>query len=420
MTDPALRPLPWNPANPFQPGAGHLPPYLAGRKQEMDEFGRFLRQTTILENLILTGLRGIGKTVLLENLKPIAIQNGWQWAGTDLSESTSVSEDVLAVRLLTDLAVVTAGITINQQSAASYFQQGPNNQSTPLNYSKLHEIYSNSPGLVSDKLKAVFEFAWAMLNQLSFRGVIFAYDEAQNLSDHAPKDQYPLSLLLDVFQSIQRKNIPFMLALTGLPTLFPKLVEARTYSERMFHVITLKPLTMADTREAITIPIKQSGCPIALDDKSIDAIWSLTRGYPYFVQFVCRAAYDIWVQDALANRPISVIPAQEILLKLDADFFAGRWARATDRQRELLALIASLPNADEEFTVQEVVEESRSRAGKSFSPSHVSQMLAALGDRGLIYKNRHGKYCFAVPLMAQFIRRQPIDLHDVDPEALLE
>ena len=63
------------------------------------------------------------------------------------------------------------------------------------------------------------------------RGLVFAYDEAQNLSDHAAKNEYPLSLLLDVFQSIQKKGIPFLLVLAGLPTLFPKLVEARTFSE---------------------------------------------------------------------------------------------------------------------------------------------------------------------------------------------
>jgi type II secretory pathway predicted ATPase ExeA len=390
-----------------------MPPYLAGRQHETDEFRRFLLQDIILENLILTGLRGIGKTVLLENFKPIAIQGGWQWVGTDLSESTSVSEETMAIRLLTDLSVVTAGITVTQRKSPVHFEQGVSTQQAVLTYAKLHEIYAGTPGVPADKLKAVFEFAWAMLSQLNCRGVVFAYDEAQNLADHATKDQYPLSLLLDVFQSIQRKNIPFMLALTGLPTLFPRLVEARTYSERMFHIITLKPLTKPDTREAVTVPIKNSGCPFTLDDTSIETIWSITRGYPYFVQFVCRAAYDIWVQDVLADRPISSIPTREILLKLDADFFAGRWARATDRQRQLLALIASLPNADEEFTVQDVVEQSRQRAGKSFSPSHVNQMLAALGDRGLIYKNRHGKYCFAVPLMAQFIRRQPIDLHEV-------
>jgi hypothetical protein len=96
--------------NPFRPGAGHMPPYLAGRKDELEEFNGLLSQDTILKNLVLTGLRGLGKTVLLETFKPMAISEGWLWAGTDLSESTSISEENMALRLLTDLAVATSSI----------------------------------------------------------------------------------------------------------------------------------------------------------------------------------------------------------------------------------------------------------------------------------------------------------------------
>jgi hypothetical protein len=88
------------------------------------------------------------------------------------------------------------------------------------------------------------------------------------------------------------------------------------------------------------------------------------------------------------------------------DFFAGRWSRATDRQRELLFVIAHLANQDGEFFAQEISEASIRSLEKAFSASHTSQMLSALINNGLIYKNRHGKYSFAVPLMGQFIQRQ--------------
>src|SRR3990170_3204754 len=107
-----MKPSTQNFDNPFKPGAGHMPPYLAGRKEEEEEFRKLLKQKTILQNLILTGLRGVGKTVLLETFKPIAIKEGWLWVGTDLSESASVSEENLAIRLLTDLAVATSSIPI--------------------------------------------------------------------------------------------------------------------------------------------------------------------------------------------------------------------------------------------------------------------------------------------------------------------
>src|SRR5688572_29912942 len=99
-------------SNPYRPGAGHMPPHLAGREREYIEFDQIVEQRTILNNLILTGLRGVGKTVLLDTFKPRAVSNGWIWIGTDLSESASVSENTMAIRLLTDLSVATAGISV--------------------------------------------------------------------------------------------------------------------------------------------------------------------------------------------------------------------------------------------------------------------------------------------------------------------
>lgn len=406
--------------NPFRPGAGHKPPYLAGRENETKEFARLLKQTTILENLVLTGLRGLGKTVLLETFKPMAIAAGWLWVGADLSESASVTEETVATRLLTDLSVVTSAVTIPVERQAKYFEQSATaTADVPLNYGTLVQLYNSTPGLVADKLKRVLEIAWTAIHGLQRRGVIFAYDEAQNLSDHAKKDQFPLSLLLDVFQSIQRKDIPFMLALTGLPTLFPKLVEARTFAERMFRVVFLKPLGYVDTQEAIQKPLGHKKLPFSFSPDSVKTIWQITRGYPYFIQYVCRECFDVWVQNWAADEEFAPIPSEEIVQKLDSDFFAGRWARVTDRQRELLAIVASLDTADDgEFTVQEIVEQSnRLLPGRSFSSSHVNQMLGTLSDNGIVFKNRHGKYSFAVPLMAQFIKRQMVDLVLGSPSA---
>ena len=148
-------------ANPFRPGAGHMPPFLAGRKHEQDEFRDLLEQDVVLKNLVLTGLRGIGKTVLLDTFKPMAIQMGWLWAGTDLSESTSISEQNLAIRLLTDLSVVTSSIVIAvSEKHGAGFGSNPINVPTSLNYQTLAALYDSTPGLVADKLKGVLEFVW--------------------------------------------------------------------------------------------------------------------------------------------------------------------------------------------------------------------------------------------------------------------
>lgn len=394
--------------NPYRPGAGHMPPHLAGRHKETEEFLKLTSQTTILENMVLTGLRGVGKTVLLDTFKPLSIKNNWLWVGTDLSESASVSEENLAIRLLTDLSVVTSNVLISQEKISKIgFINTEEIIEKRLGFDFLTQLYQNTPGLVMDKLKYVLEFVWDCLQSQNIKGLIFAYDEAQNLSDQAAKEQYPLGILLDTFQSIQKKDVPFMLLLTGLPTLFPKLVESRTFAERMFRVVFLKRLNENDSRDAILKPITDqiNTCPVHFTEESVNLIIKNSGGYPYFIQFICKEAYDVFLPKLEAGEKASV-PLNEINRKLDTDFFAGRWARATDRQRELLIIIAQLDNSEEEFSVQDIVELSKKDMKKPFSPSHVNQMLSSLSTAGLIYKNRFGKYSFAVPLLGQFILRQ--------------
>lgn len=392
--------------NPFRPGAGHMPPYLAGRTDELDEFRKALRQRTILENVILTGLRGVGKTVLLDTFKPIARQAGWLWVGQDLSEAASLTEQNLSERMMADLAVVTSGLLVRTEKQLQIGFEGREIEtSRPLGYDDLRAIFDTTPGLVSDKLKAVLLFVWNALPPGSIPGIVFAYDEAQNLTDHGKRGQFPLSLMLDVFQSIQRMGIPYLLVLTGLPTLFPKLVEARTYAERMFHVLFLTQLNAQDSRDAIAKPIEDESCPITFGQDTVERIQKISGGYPYFIQFICREYFDTWLSQLNKGQKMSVANA-DILRKLDTDFFVGRWSRATDRQRDLMEVIASLPNSDSEFTVQEVADLSKTLLNKPFSRSHVSQMLVSLSHSGLVYKNRYGKYLFAVPLLSSFIKRQ--------------
>ena len=395
--------------NPFRPGAGHMPPYLAGRTYEQDDFRKALRQATILENLILTGLRGVGKTVLLETFKPIAKQARWLWVGQDLSEAASLTETNLSERMMADLAVVTSGLLVRTEKQLQMGFVGEEIQTShPLGYKDLRSIFDTTPGLVSDKLKAVLLFVWRTIPSGSVPGIVFAYDEAQNLSDHAKKGEFPLSLMLDVFQSIQRMGIPYLLVLTGLPTLFPKLVEARTYTERMFHVLFLSQLGDEDSCDAITKPIEDESCPITFKSETVERIRRMSGGYPYFIQFICREYFDTWLSQRDKGEAMSVVNS-DILRKLDTDFFVGRWSRATDRQRDLMEVIASLPNCDSEFTVQEVADLSKSLLEKPFSRSHINQMLVSLSDAGLVYKNRYGKYLFAVPLLSSFIKRQTQD-----------
>lgn len=122
---------------------------------------------------------------------------------------------------------------------------------------------------------------------------------------------------------------------------------------------------------------------------------------------VCsREVFDISVRKIVdESKKRSVIPFDSIIRKLDTDFYAGRWAKTTDRQRELLTLIARLENCNDEFSVQQILEQSRKESGVPFSPSTVNQLLAKSIEHGLMFKRRHGVYAFAVPLLGEYIRR---------------
>ncbi|MDD9863329.1 MAG: ATP-binding protein [Gammaproteobacteria bacterium] len=396
--------------NPYRPGAAHAPPYLAGRDAERREFSRLLAQTQILENLVLTGIRGVGKTVLMrEELRKKAVKNNWLWASNDISEAVSISETHLVTRLLTDLNTFSS----DWEYAASErhplgFADQPERQAIRFNYETMWALFERQPGLTSDKLKRVLLIAWDLMQRHlpNQKGIVFAWDEAQNLADQDKDKQYPLSLLLDVFSSLQSQGVPFMLLLTGLPPLFPKLVASRTFAERMFRVWTLGNLSRKESREAIVKPLDEEpkhikNVFVQLDDM----IYERTKGYPYFIQFWCRELYDYLTSASPQIDEHGESLLRRLSRKLDMDFFEGRWAQLTDRQRDLLSVISRLENSAGEFTVQEIVETSKSTE-RAFSNSHANQMLTALFNKGMVFKNRHGKYTLAVPLLDEYIRRR--------------
>jgi hypothetical protein len=385
--------------NPYSPGAGHSPPFLAGRDGEVDAFRQHLAQSQILKNVVLTGLRGTGKTVLMDDqFKPAAQDSGWVWVGSDFAESSFLSEGNLCIRLLTDLSVFTSSLSVASSDGTLGF--GASQRAQSLSFEFLITFFESQPGLVVDKLKATLELVWNVASARGIKGIVFAYDEAQVVRDREDKEQYPLAVLLECFQSLQRKGVRYLLLLTGLPTLFPKLVESRTYAERMFAIIEIGRLSEAASREAIERPLGDSQWKFT--PEGVKSIIRVSDGYPYFLQFICRETYD----HLLSYPENPDVPIDTILRKLDSDFFAGRWEKVTDRQRDLLRCIAEIGHADEEFTIGEIVEASKRLGGKPFSYGDVSQALPRLIEKGLIYKNRHGKYCFAVPLFTQFINRR--------------
>jgi len=398
--------------NPYTPGAAHPPPFLAGRDAERREFLRLLKQTRILENLVLTGIRGIGKTVLLrEEFRKAAVDNGWLWVGSDISEEVSAGEGNLARRLFADLNAYAGGWECAADKRNPFgFTGSAKRKPIFFDYQIMMRLFELEPGLTSDKIKRVLLLARELMQKHmpEKKGMIFAWDEAHNLADRRADKQYSLSVLLEVFNSVQSQGAPFMLVLSGLPTLFPNLVASRTYAERMFRVVTLDNLTAADSHQAIMKPLKKAPARIRqfFQSSSKEFLYDFTKGYPYFIQFWGRELYDyLAVSDGLPAKGQNVNIVRRIFKKLDVDFFEARWAKLTDRQRDLLYIIARLENSGEEFTVQEIVTMSKS-AEHAFSNSHVNQLLTTLFNKGMVFKSRHGKYVLAVPLLDDYIRRR--------------
>jgi hypothetical protein len=399
------------PHNPFFPGAGTKPLYLAGRSNEQREFVKALNERNLTQNMVITGLRGVGKTVLLEELRPLAAERGWLWTGNDWNEAAAVSEKDVATRLIVDLTKVLAPIVSYRLNELPLgFTSKATSSDRPLAFDDLWNIYNSTPGFNSDKVKAVLEHVAKIIANAKIRGIVFAYDEAQNLADKKDREQFPLSLVCDVFSNLQKRDLgcQFLLIMTGLPTLVTHLNEARTYTERMFHTLLLDRLSQQETREAILKPIEITKSTLTFTDQTISRIILESKGYPFLIQYICREVFDAWIGRMTVGAAPSV-PMKEITAKLDLDFFAPRWNRATDRQQTFMQVIATLEEADGEFTIQDITAASRKLLKKPFNPSHATQMLGHLAEKGLIYRNRRGSYCFAVPLLASFIRRQTWD-----------
>ena len=383
--------------NPYRPGAGHRPPVLAGRAREQEHFRRLLRQDFSTENILITGLRGFGKTVLLDDLRLMAEEEGWLWVGNDLSESSALSEERLALRILTDLA--TALSRVLKASAQP-------KETDPDTFQALKAKYESSPGLPSDKLKMVLGRLGSILAKADTRGIVLAYDEAQCLCDRAERDEYPMSMLVETISSLQKNEgvTPCLLVLSGLPQLFDALTSARTYTERMFHVMQLERLSRQDTAVALAMPLQELMPPLHCSEQLLAKTVDLTGGYPYLIQFFGKELVDAILRNG-GYLDVNQFPSSDVMDRLDSGLFAARWNKTTDKQRKWLKLIAlRAKNQFNDFSAQEILEVSDDK--DSFDKSQANQMMLALCERGLLYRTRHGRYAFTVPMSEIMILRR--------------
>lgn len=378
---------------------------LAGRRTEQDHFLRLLRQEFTTENILITGLRGFGKTVLLEDLRHMADAEGWLWVGNDLSESSSLSEERLALRILTDLANALSAVLAKETSSAGASAiSDAVDELGPTTFEALKSKYQSTPGMPTDKLKAVLGRIGTLLVKGKMRGIVLAYDEAQCLSDHAQRDEFPMSMLVETVGALQKRDgvTSCLLVLSGLPPVFDALVATRTYTERMFHVMQLGRLSRSETATALIEPMKPLSPPLHCPPELITKVLDLCGGYPYLVQFFGRELVEAMLKNG-GVISTSQFPTPEVMDRLDAGLFAARWNKTSDRQRVFLKHIATREDINNrEFSAREIAAQSNGE----FDSAQASQMLSALQERGLIYRVRHGRYAFTVPMSETMIRRR--------------
>lgn len=393
--------------NPYRPGAGHPPPVFSGRAQELTLFKHLLHRPRITENILVTGLRGFGKTVLLRLMKEYAAESGWLCAGNDLSESSALTEDRLALRILTDLAEAIGsrvGAPPAQEAAVASLEVR-RSAVDGMSFDALRAHYEQAPGLPSDKLKAVLVKVSAFVQRANLSGLFLAYDEAQCLADNAARDQFPMSTLIETVAHLQTRAgfAPCVLVLSGLPPVFDALTAARTYTERMFHVLPLERLSREEALEAMGKPLTML-TPLRISPELLTKATDLAAGYPYLIQFFGRELVDGLLANGGIMSPES-FPSSETLDRLDSGLFAARWGRTSDRQRELLGLIARRPpGLGEEFSAADIAAMAEEQ--DETVNGNCQQLLSALCERGLLYRTRRGYYAFTIPYSEEMINRR--------------
>lgn len=379
--------------NPYRPGAGTKPPVLRGRD---DLFGRFeviighARNLRPGKSMMLLGLRGVGKTVLLNQFARIAEQQGYSVGHIEARGDIDVRV-ALALHLRRILSALhrrrpSQKIMRALRILKAFSYQLPDGSLFTLDVEALRG-YADSGALGDDLTDLLAAVGEAVADQ--GRGILLSVDEVQYLG-HAELG----GLIAAVHRTVQL-DLPVVLVGAGLPQLLKLAGEAKSYSERLFEFPLINSLSEEDAAAAIALPAQALGVKYA--DAALDAIFAHSRGYPYFLQ-----GWGFYVWNEAKRSPIgprTVEAAAELVVDhLDRDFYAVRFDRLTAKEKIYLRAMADL----ESGTVR-----SGAIADRLGAPvENVSSRRRDLIRKGMIYSPRHGGTAFTVPMFDDFLRRQ--------------
>ena len=382
--------------NPYRPGAGTPPPALIGRDDMIEGFEFTLRRAADRrpgKSYMTVGLRGVGKTVLLNRFIRIARDVGMEVGFIEVPEAGDF-RGLLSIRLRQMLLefeaspirnTVRAVITKALGVLRSFTLQLPDGSSFSLGVDPVagHADSGRLSEDLTDVMVAVGEAAAGCGS-----GLVLAIDEAQNLS----KEE--LAALVTAIHRTTQLDLPVVLVGAGLPQLPGLLGDAKSYAERLFEFPVVDSLSENEATDTIVLPAQEQD--VAFDPAAIARIVAESRGYPYFLQ---EWGFHVWngaPASPISDEDVSSVRAG-VIAALDNNFFRVRLDRLTPREREYLHAMAGLgpgPHRSGDIAARLGVK------SESVAPRR-----ANLISKGMIYSPAHGDTAFTVPLFDDFLRR---------------
>ena len=382
--------------NPYAPGAGSAPPELAGRddlRSAVDIALQRLRIGRPAKSVLLVGLRGVGKTVLLDRMRLDAEAAGLTTLWVEAPEKRSLPA-ILAPQLRTALL----GLSRNEQAKALATRAlrglAGFARALKLRYEDIEVAldFDPEPGLADNgdleqDLQALLEVTGTAANEAGTALVLFV-DELQYIEE----DELA-ALIVALHRTVQRR-LPVILVGAGLPQLRARMGRAKSYAERLFDFPEVGPLPQEAARFAIEKPALDEGVEIMSD--ALERIVVETQGYPYFLQEWGKHAWDVANESPISLDDVDAA-TKTAVAALDASFFRVRFDRLTPLEKRYLRAMAELGPGP--LRSGEIAEQ-LGREVTSLAPAR-SQLIA----KGMVWSPGHGDTAFTVPLFDGFMRR---------------
>lgn len=385
--------------NPYSPGAGSKPPALTGRDSELEAFRVLLQRLQLgrsEKSMIITGLRGVGKTVLLNTFEGIAEDNHFRTAKAEITHETDFGPMVARMtrRVLLSISAIER-MNDRARRAASVLKaftirlpEGPE-----LGFDVEPALGQADSGNLPEDLSDLF-VALGEAAKEHGTGAALLLDEVQFL--RKPE----LEALIAALHQTSQRSLPITLVGAGLPQLPSLTGSAKSYSERLFDFPSIGKLSDSDAQEALAQPAEREG--VTFDPLALKGVIDYTEGYPYFLQEYGKHAWNLAKGDVITSSDVERA-LDRVETQLDDNFFRVRVARCTNTELRYLSAMAELGEGP--YRSGEIA----TRLGRP-GPENVAPTRGRLIAKGLIYSPSHGLNGFTVPQFARFMRRlYPLD-----------